>query len=189
MYFFAIFISALVFGIIAEAIGKEKTKSAFWWGFWLGAIGLIIVVCMPKQEQEDNYARLEKLKDLKNKNVITEEEFNTQKSQILQIAENKELSNREKELAKEYYNKLIKLQELKEKEVITEKEFELEKLKIKPPFIYDLEENEQESINEEELEEVDNKVCKKCGAELSEEDYVFMGYCEVCFLKYEKDKV
>ena len=46
-----------------------------------------------------------------------------------------------------------------------------------------------EGLGPEEYIEEDNKACKKCGAELSEEDYVFMGYCEVCFLKYEKNKV
>lgn len=31
--------------------------------------------------------------------------------------------------------------------------------------------------------------CKKCSAELNEEDYVFMGYCEDCYAKYVDNEV
>ena len=31
--------------------------------------------------------------------------------------------------------------------------------------------------------------CKKCGKDLKEDDYVFMGFCEQCFEKYEKEKL
>lgn len=33
------------------------------------------------------------------------------------------------------------------------------------------------------------KKCKTCGKDLKEEDYVFMGYCEQCFEKYEKEEI
>ncbi len=31
--------------------------------------------------------------------------------------------------------------------------------------------------------------CKKCGTDIKEEDYVFMGYCEECFNKYGNSEV
>lgn len=78
-----VLLGAIVTGAIAEAIGKEKTKSAFWWGFWLSLIGIIVVACMPSKKQENKYESLEKLKYLKDNNVITEEEFIEQKNKIL----------------------------------------------------------------------------------------------------------
>lgn len=56
MTFFVLFyaIFASIFGGITYAIGHSKgLKYSFWWGFGLGLIGIIVVLCLePSKEQE-----------------------------------------------------------------------------------------------------------------------------------------
>lgn len=99
-------ISAIFWGIICWLIGRQKGISGFWWGFFLGIIGVIVVACskdktvkndiscMTNMEYEDlssdnntsfdKYASIEKLNELKKSGAITEEEFNNEKSKILE---------------------------------------------------------------------------------------------------------
>ena len=49
-------VAGVVFGFWASSIGKKKGRSAGWcfvWGFFLGLIGLIIVLCLPKKPLKD----------------------------------------------------------------------------------------------------------------------------------------
>ena len=36
---------------LANEIGKPKNRKGFWWGFWLGWIGVIAVALLPKVEK------------------------------------------------------------------------------------------------------------------------------------------
>ncbi len=91
MEFVILIISAIITGIIAEAIASSKNQKGFWWGFWLSWIGIIVVACMPNNTNTNNnsynnsskYEKLEKLQKLKETNAITEEEFKTEKSKLL----------------------------------------------------------------------------------------------------------
>lgn len=76
-------------GFATRAIGKSKGKdNCFWWGFFLGLIGLVIVLCITSKSATssnniDNYEALEKLQKLKESGAITEEEFEESKKKIL----------------------------------------------------------------------------------------------------------
>lgn len=93
-----VLIWAVIWGVICQAIGKSKNINGFWWGFWLGLIGLIVVLCSKGQpdintidvssnyssEQNNNkFEQIEKLSNLKNSGVITEEEFEKEKKRLL----------------------------------------------------------------------------------------------------------
>jgi hypothetical protein len=41
-------LAAVVFGLIGARIGATKgmEASGFWWGFLLGAVGLVVIACM-----------------------------------------------------------------------------------------------------------------------------------------------
>lgn len=74
------------FGFATRAIGKSRGKdNCFWWGFFLGLIGLIIVLCITNDSKKDtdNYEAIEKLQKLKESGAITEEEFEESKKKIL----------------------------------------------------------------------------------------------------------
>ena len=43
---------AVFWGIICHLVGKSKGISGFWWGFCLGFIGLIVVLCMERKKTE-----------------------------------------------------------------------------------------------------------------------------------------
>ena len=45
-------INGLFWGIICHFVAKSKNNSGFWWGFFLGLIGLIVVACASPKEQE-----------------------------------------------------------------------------------------------------------------------------------------
>lgn len=45
-------INGLFWGIICHFVAKSKNNSGFWWGFFLGLIGLIVVACATPKEQE-----------------------------------------------------------------------------------------------------------------------------------------
>lgn len=91
-------------GLIAKAIGDTKEiNGSFWYGFFLGILGIIIVACMKGQgksveyskvdlndaieniseNKEDKFKTLERLHELKTNGAITEEEFNFEKQKIL----------------------------------------------------------------------------------------------------------
>ena len=102
MYFWEIaIILAIPFGFICKFIGDEKgQKGCFLYGLLLGIFGLIIVLCLKDKSNEiaqnnfqnvnnsslnvpDKYEQLAKLQELKEKGVLTEEEFKTEKMKLL----------------------------------------------------------------------------------------------------------
>lgn len=81
-----------IWGLICEAAGSSKNVSGFWLGFFLGFLGLIIVLCssprpskdeMENKKNFDKYDQLEKLNKLKESGAISEDEFEYEKSKIL----------------------------------------------------------------------------------------------------------
>ena len=73
VYTIAAVIVLAICGVIADALGQSRgfTRSQFWWGFLLGAIGIIVVAIMPTYRVGDNnweedYYQL-KVKELKAK--------------------------------------------------------------------------------------------------------------------------
>ena len=92
----------IVFGLICRAISNSRgMKGGFWWGFLLGIIGVIVVAVRPKDKQEasNNVApavafnntstrvsdsdEIKKYKELLDSGIITQEEFEAKKKQLL----------------------------------------------------------------------------------------------------------
>ena len=78
----------LICGNIAKHIGNTKNyKNGFIWGALLGIIGIIVVSVMPYKEQgKTNNNSIEKIKELsilKDNGIITQEEFETKKKELL----------------------------------------------------------------------------------------------------------
>lgn len=81
---------ALVWGYITKKILPNK-KGAYWIGFFLGIIGLIVSICIRPTNDNVNksnsssskYEDLQKLAELKQSGILTEEEFKAQKERIL----------------------------------------------------------------------------------------------------------
>ena len=90
-----IIIVGLICGLISRAIAKGRGMvGGFWWGFFLWIIGIIVVAVKPndKAKNEHNYyvpptqsfaSELEKLAELKERGIITQEEFEEKKKQLL----------------------------------------------------------------------------------------------------------
>ena len=106
---------SLVFGLICNSIVESKKypkNNGFYWGFFLGIIGLIVCCCKPHyydtydgkmslgnynpntlthngsftQTQNTNVAdELKKYKEMLDEGLITEEEFTAKKKQLLGI--------------------------------------------------------------------------------------------------------
>lgn len=99
MELWIILIGALFWGLMSMLVGRPKDIKGFWYGFFLGLIGFIIVCCMKDRTQkvnttnivdnrnieksENKYETLEKLHSLKENGVLTEEEFNNEKNRLI----------------------------------------------------------------------------------------------------------
>ena len=94
MTFFGI-VGALIVGIICGFICKSISSrrgmdGGFWWGFFLGIIGVIVVAVKPSDNNQvpptntsTVYEDLEKAAKLKEQGIITEDEFNKMKADCL----------------------------------------------------------------------------------------------------------
>ena len=88
-------LNGIFWGVISSGVGKSKGINGFGYGFWLGFIGFIIVLCMNNKADlkehnglietnaSNKYDKLEKLYDLKKDGVLTQEEFDIEKDKIL----------------------------------------------------------------------------------------------------------
>ncbi len=96
--FFVYLILSVVFGCITNSMAVNKGyDGGFGWGFWLGIIGIIVVAVRPimnansASEQGvttaatsvDDCAALEKLAKLHEQGILTDEEFQQKKANIL----------------------------------------------------------------------------------------------------------
>ena len=80
-------------GVLCEYLGGKKgRKNCFWWGFFLGLIGVVVVCCLSDQSEgqesgaktnTDKYEGLQKLQQLKESGAITDVEFEIEKQKIL----------------------------------------------------------------------------------------------------------
>lgn len=83
----------IIFGVICLGLGRDRevgSTAGFWWGFFLGFIGLIIVLYSPKIQQQQPRLntqsipdQLKKYKELLDSGAITEQEYNIQKARLL----------------------------------------------------------------------------------------------------------
>lgn len=81
-------IQGCTFGIATYYIGKSRGhQNCFWWGFFLGLIGLIVVLCLndntSSSSNSDNVEALDKLQKLKESGTISDKEFEESKKKIL----------------------------------------------------------------------------------------------------------
>jgi len=77
-----------IWGLATNSIGESKGyKHCFWWGFFLGLLGLIVVACLSdnklKNNSSENIEALDKLQKLKESGAISEQEFETSKKKLL----------------------------------------------------------------------------------------------------------
>lgn len=90
---FVCLISAVVFGLICSNLGRDRevgTTAGFFWGFFLGLIGLIIVLNSRKLYNDGNGPfqasvadELRKYKALYDSGAISAEEYHHLKNQLL----------------------------------------------------------------------------------------------------------
>lgn len=107
VYIFVAIIQGLIWGFIAQIISENKGyEDGFFWGFFLEIIGIIVVACKPDnnssyasallskatEEEKDksekellNIQKLKSYKDLLDSGVITQEEFDKKKSELLDL--------------------------------------------------------------------------------------------------------
>lgn len=107
VYIFVAIIQGLICGFVAQVVSENKGyEDGFFWGFFLGIIGIIVVACKPDnnssydsallsketEEEKDksekellNIQKLKSYKDLLDSGVITQEEFDKKKSELLDL--------------------------------------------------------------------------------------------------------
>ena len=106
VYIFVAIIQGLICGFVAQVVSENKGyEDGFFWGFLLGIIGIIVVACKPdnnssyasallskETEEKDksekellNVQKLKSYKDLLDSGVITQEEFDKKKSELLDL--------------------------------------------------------------------------------------------------------
>lgn len=91
-------IGCIIFGFISKYINESKGyEGGFAWGFWLNLIGIIVVACKPDnrpnaQAQDNNPItgqsaadEIKKYKELYDQGIITAEEFQNKKEQLLKL--------------------------------------------------------------------------------------------------------
>ena len=82
----------IICGIISKSINESKGyTNGFAWGAWFGIIGIIVVLCKrnisektePPQTETKPLEVLEHLSELHKKGVLTDEEFELKKAELL----------------------------------------------------------------------------------------------------------
>lgn len=94
-YFWILCAHGLLWGFVAHFIAKSKGyDNGFFWGFFLGLIGMIVVCARPaikpkedelkdSQIRNNNIEAFQKLANLRDSGIITEEEYQAKKKQLL----------------------------------------------------------------------------------------------------------
>lgn len=94
-FFILVIFFGVIFGVICMSVGENREigkTAGFWLGFFLGLIGLIIVLCSSRVDQRPYLPhhfgdpvpdQLKKYKDLLDSGAITEHEYNIQKNRLL----------------------------------------------------------------------------------------------------------
>ena len=91
-YLISILLYCVVCGLISKYINESKGyANGFAWGAWLGIIGIIVVLCkpniakdqQPQQPESNSIDALERLAQLHEKGVLTDEEFEMKKAKLL----------------------------------------------------------------------------------------------------------
>lgn len=95
-YFFGVLIVSIIFGLITKHINESKGYTGgFAWGFWLNIIGIIVVACKPDNRSFSQYQgntsvpersiadEIKEYKELYDQGIITDEEFQLKKQQLL----------------------------------------------------------------------------------------------------------
>ena len=83
--------NCLICGLVAYLVANKRLMDGgFWWGFFLCEIGILIVALRPNESHtaaeatpKKTSAELEKAFDLKNKGVLTEEEYQKMRDKLL----------------------------------------------------------------------------------------------------------
>lgn len=88
LFLFVFCIQGSFFGVATYFVGKSKGHTnCFWWGFFLGLIGLIVVLCLndkaSSSSNSDNVEALDKLQKLRESGTISDKEFEESKKKIL----------------------------------------------------------------------------------------------------------
>lgn len=98
-YIIGVLIASCIFGFITKTMNENKGyQGGFAWGFWLTIIGVIVVACKPdnrinSQQNQNNLQisgqsaadEIKKYKELYDQGIITAEEFQTKKEQLLKL--------------------------------------------------------------------------------------------------------
>ena len=91
VFFVGVLVVATIFGLISKAISKSRgMEGGFWWGFFLGLIGIIVVAVRPKdnktatgQVASSPYEDLERITKLKEQGLLSDDEYNKMKAECL----------------------------------------------------------------------------------------------------------
>ena len=91
LWYVLIIANCLICGVAAHFIANNRLMDhGFWWGFFLCEIGIVVVALRPNESPltaapspEKISEELEKAFHLKNKGVLTEEEFNQMRENLL----------------------------------------------------------------------------------------------------------
>lgn len=92
VYALALLLGSIVFGFVCKAIASGRgMHGGFWWGFFLWAIGVIVVAVRPNENQVNSqqqnasspYEDLERLANLKSQGVISDDEYDKLKATCL----------------------------------------------------------------------------------------------------------
>lgn len=73
-------------GVNKVVKNKGYDENWFWWGFFFGIIALIVALTKPQNiynQKKEPFDELKKYKELMDSGIITEEEFNKKKLELL----------------------------------------------------------------------------------------------------------
>lgn len=86
----AIILPCCIWGWAVNKVIKNKgyDENWFWWGFFFGLIALIVALTKPQNSNSGNntnFDEIKKYKELLDSGIITEDEFNRKKEDLLKL--------------------------------------------------------------------------------------------------------